>query len=269
MNTKPNRPTIIITGASAGIGAAAARKLATDARVIIVGRSEATKAVADEIGAEYFRADFADLTSVRKLAEDLLRVCPRIDLLVNNAGGIMSTIAKTKDGFETTFQVNYLAQFLLTNLLMDRLITSKAGIINTSSVANQRAKLSLDDLQAAASPFDAYANGKLLDIMHAKQLSRRYAAKGVTAVSFHPGVVATNFASETSGIFAIIYNTPLKRLLISPDQGADTLVWLAQNRSSWQPGGYYVKRKLARFNSVASDANNLTAAWDETTALIR
>ncbi|MBC7459670.1 SDR family NAD(P)-dependent oxidoreductase, partial [Candidatus Saccharibacteria bacterium] len=133
MTKLPSKRTIIITGASAGIGLAAARELALTDRVVIVGRSKETIVFAKELGVEYFRADFSKLADVRRLADSLLEICPKIDLLINNAGGVMKSITTTKDGFEQTFQVNYLAQFLLTNLLMDRLIQSKAGIINTSS----------------------------------------------------------------------------------------------------------------------------------------
>jgi NAD(P)-dependent dehydrogenase (short-subunit alcohol dehydrogenase family) len=226
----PQSPVIIITGASAGIGEAAARQLAGEARLIIVGRSAATKKIAEDIGAEYFLADYADLTSVRQLAADLLQACPHIDLLINNAGGVMKSIRNTKDGFEETFQVNYLAQFVLTNLLMDRLIECGAGIINTSSGANLGAQPTLANLQSARSSFTAYSNSKLLNLMHAKELSRRYADRGVVAVSFHPGVVATSFAKDFTGPVGWLYNSVLTKILKTPAQGADTLRPLAARR---------------------------------------
>jgi NAD(P)-dependent dehydrogenase (short-subunit alcohol dehydrogenase family) len=268
MTKQLTKKTIIITGASAGIGEAAARELSKDNRVIIVGRSQQTIKVAKELGLEYFRADYADLASVRKLAKDLLKVCPQIDLLVNNAGGIMKSIITTKDGFEQTFQVNYLAQFLLTNLLMDRLIASKGAVINTSSAAHRFARLHIDNLQFARAPFVAYGNAKLLDLIHAQELARRFSSKGVDAVSFHPGVVATNFSAATNGPFAWMYTTSVKAILKTPAQGADTLVWLAHNRPLWQNGGYYNNRKLSTVGGIAKDPQVGPKIWDITEKLL-
>lgn len=263
-----SRQTIIITGASAGIGEAAARELAKDNDIVIVGRSKRTATVAKEIGAQYFRADYTDLASVRQLAKDLLKVCPKIDLLINNAGGVMKSISITKDGFEQTFQVNYLSQFLLTNLLMDRLIASKGGVINTASAANYSAMLKTNDIQAARIPWIAYANVKLLDIIHAKELSRRFGAKGVLAVSVHPGVVATNFGKNLKGPFAWIYNTSLKRLIKTPEMGADTIVWLAQHRGLWRPGAYYNNRKIRTPHKLANNIVKASGIWNDTETLL-
>jgi NAD(P)-dependent dehydrogenase (short-subunit alcohol dehydrogenase family) len=151
--------TIVITGASDGIGAAAARALsAAGERVVVVGRSETkTKAVATELAADYFVADFADLSQVRTLAAALREKYPRIDVLANNAGGIMGRRELTVDGHEKTFQVNHLAPFLLTTLLMDVLANSGARVINTSSVANRIfARLDIEDLDAGK----AYATNR-------------------------------------------------------------------------------------------------------------
>lgn len=262
------RQTIIITGASAGIGEAAARELSKDNEVIIVGRSQQTAAIAKELGVQYFIADYSDLSNVRQLAKDLLKACPKIDLLINNAGGIMKSITKTKDGFEQTFQVNYLAQFLLTNLLMDRLIASKGGVINTASAANYSAILKIHNLQSVKLPFVAYANGKLLDIIHAKEVSRRFGSKGVLAVSVHPGVVATKFARSIKGPFSWLYNTPLKRIIKTPEMGADTIVWLAQNRGLWRPGAYYSNRKIRTPHRLAGNIVKASGIWNDTEALL-
>ena len=268
MTKQPNERTIIITGASAGIGLAAARELCKTDRVILVGRSKETVKLAKELGVEYFRADFSKLADVRNLATDILKVCPKIDLLINNAGGVMKSITTTKDGFEQTFQVNYLAQFLLTELLMERLISSKAGIINTSSAAHMFSRLHLDDLQFATKPFVAYADSKLLDLIHAQELSRRYIKKGVQAVSFHPGVVATSFANTSTGPFSWLYNTSAKQILKTPAEGADTMIWLANNRDLWQSGSYYNKRKLASISKIAQSPTVGPFIWDQTVALL-
>ncbi|MGO9509878.1 MAG: SDR family NAD(P)-dependent oxidoreductase, partial [Mycobacterium sp.] len=196
--------TIVLTGASDGIGAAAARKLTADGhQVVLVGRSKAkTTAIASELGADYYLADFADLASVRALAASLLERYPRIDVLANNAGGIFAKErALTADGHEMTFQVNYLAPFLLTDLLMDRLIESKATVINTSSVAHQRyGNLNIDDLDAARAykATKAYGDAKLAQVLYTKELVRHFGSQGVSAVSFHPGNIATNFSNEAA-----------------------------------------------------------------------
>lgn len=127
--------TIVITGASDGIGAAAARRLRrAGEHVVVIGRSETkTHAVAAELDADCFVADFADLAQVRALAEKLRTRYPRIDVLANNAGGMTRTIRITNDGYEHTYQVNYLAPFLLTTQLMEVLVESRASIVNTTS----------------------------------------------------------------------------------------------------------------------------------------
>jgi NAD(P)-dependent dehydrogenase (short-subunit alcohol dehydrogenase family) len=266
--TKSKKRTIVITGASNGIGKAAAEALAKHNSVVIVGRSEATKEVAKALDADYYRADFSDLSSVKKLAKDLLKNYPKIDFLINNAGGAMGSITTTKDGFESTIQVNYLAQFLLTELLLDRIVASKGAIINTSSSAHFTSNLKVEDIQSAKRPMIAYGNAKLLDLIHAKELDRRYSAKGVNAVSFHPGVVATSFAVRSGSTFGIMSTGIIRALLKSPEQGADTLVWLVNNRKLWQNGAYYANRKPGRTNRFAKDTAKHMAIWNETEVML-
>jgi NAD(P)-dependent dehydrogenase (short-subunit alcohol dehydrogenase family) len=260
------RQTIIITGASAGIGAAAARELSKDNDVVIVGRSKKrTAGLAKELSVPYYLADYSDLSSVRALAKDLLKAYPKIDVLVNNAGGVMKQVKKTKDGYEETFQVNYLAQFVLTNLLLDRLIASKGGVINTVSAASFLARINFKDIQAVKSTWIAYANAKLLSIVHAKELSRRFGAKGLSAVSVHPGIVATK---GLIGPFAWIYNTWLRKLLKTPEGGAETIVWLAGHRNLWVPGAYYSNRAVRKPHRLANDIVKMSSLWNKTKALV-
>ena len=267
--------TIIITGASDGIGAAAARMLsAAGNQVVVVGRSpEKTKAIAQEIGADHFLADFSRLEDVRGLAASLLEKYPRIDVLANNAGGIMGDREMTVDGNEKTLQINHLAPFLLTSLLMGRLVESKATVINTASVANVLfGKLDIDDLdlEKKYSPNLAYGNGKLANILFTQELDRRYAAAGISTAAFHPGVVKTSFASGSTTVMRLIYRTVLNRFLLSPEKGADSLVWLATAAPGreWKRGEYYEKRRPARKNRQASDPVLTRQLWERSAELV-
>ncbi|WCD93113.1 SDR family NAD(P)-dependent oxidoreductase [Microbacterium sp. nov. GSS16] len=262
--------TIVLTGASDGIGAAASRKLVADGHmVVLVGRSpQKTAALAGELGAEHFSADFADLSQVRALAEELKRAHPRIDVLVNNAGGIFGDRTRTVDGFEKTLQVNHLAPFLLTNLLLDTLIASSASVVNTSSAAARLfGSIDIDDLnnERGYSPNKAYGDAKLSNILFTKELQRRFGRRGLSAVAFHPGVVRTSFASDTTSVMRFLYQTPLARLLglLSPEQGARPLVWLAGGEpgTDWMPGEYYEKQKVAATSPQALDEQLAAELW--------
>jgi NAD(P)-dependent dehydrogenase (short-subunit alcohol dehydrogenase family) len=270
------RQTVVITGASDGIGAAAARQLtAKGEHVVMVGRSQAkTAAIAAQLGAPYHLADFTDLVQVRELAAEMTAAYPRIDVLANNAGGIMGAREVTKDGFEKTFQVNHLAPFLLTHLLLPTLSASSAKVLQTSSVAAKNfGRIDIDDLQNQNnySPNKAYGDAKLANILFTRELHRRYHDQGISAAAFHPGNVATNFASDTTSWFRFIYRTPLKRLaLIGPDKGGQTLTWLAEGTpgTTWQPGEYYEKNKPATTTPQADDARLARQLWDRSAALL-
>lgn len=260
---------IIITGASDGIGAAAAKMLhEKGAAVVIVGRSpEKTKAVADELGVPYYIADFTKLDEVRSLAAQLARDYPTVDVLINNAGGIFGARTMTIDGHEKTFQVNHLAPFLLTTLLIKTLTASRATIITTSSIANARfARLDCDDLELEKgfSPNRAYGNAKLANILFTYELHRRYHAQGISAVAVHPGVIATNFASDTTSFFRFIYRTFLSKLLLqTAEEGAAPLVWIASSEADkeWQSGAYYERYTLGKVNPQADDPTLAPKLW--------
>ncbi|MEV0627554.1 SDR family NAD(P)-dependent oxidoreductase [Nonomuraea wenchangensis] len=266
--------TVIVTGASDGIGRAAARILhERGARVVLVGRSPGkTEALAGELGADFHVADFARLAEVRALAETLLERHPVIDVLANNAGGIMGSRRLTADGHETTFQVNHLAPFLLTTLLLPRLVESGATVINTSSALNLSARLDLDDLDAERrySGTRAYSGSKLANILFTRELQRRHGPAGISAASFHPGVVATNFADGTDSVARLTYRSPLKRLMLTPEQGADTLVWLATTPpgEGWEPGGHYAKRRPAPTHRLAGDPEAARLLWERSEAML-
>lgn len=263
--------TIIITGASDGIGAEAARQLhARGENVVIVGRSpERTKAIAEELGVNYYLADFSRLDTVRRLAADLRSDYDHIDILVNNAGGIFGKREISTDGHELTLQVNHLAPFLLTTLLMDKLVKSKASVINTASVANKVfSRFDIDDLENERryTPESAYGNAKLENILFTKELHNRYQDKGISTAALHPGNVATSFAKSSTSPLRFLYGSFLKKLfLITPEKGADTIVWLCttQPNKDWDSGSYYIKRKKSdQTHPAANDPTIAERLWD-------
>lgn len=272
----PNK-TVIITGASDGIGAAAARvSAARGDRVIIVGRSpEKTARVAKEIGAEYFTADFARLDDVRALAERLKATTDRVDVLANNAGGVFGDRTPTVDGNEKTFQVNHLAPFLLTHLLMPELRAGAGAVVNTSSVAAARwGHIDLDDLgnERKYSANKAYGDAKLANILFTRGLHERFHRDGITTVSFHPGVVATSFATDTTSAFGWIYRSPLAKIfMISAEKGGDNLAWFigGEPDETWISGHYYDERALTnKFNPQVLDDALVDALWVRSAELV-
>lgn len=274
-NTSPTR-TVVVTGASDGIGAAASRQLANSGtRLILVGRSpEKTRSVAAAIGAEYHLADFTRLEDVRQLAATLAEQCQRIDVLVNNAGGIFSGPTPTQDGFEKTFQVNHLAPYLLTHLLMDTLIDSHAAVINTSSIAARLyGNIDLQDLNnwRSFNPNTAYGNSKLANILFTKALHQRFHTEGLSTVAFHPGVVATNFASDTDSRLQHIYRSVLKVFLTSQQQGGSRLRHFitGQPGDDWISGEYYRSTKrVGRTNPQAYDPDIIREHWERSADML-
>lgn len=262
---------VVVTGGSSGVGAAAARALrAGGAHVVLTGRSPATAALAAEIGAEHRLVDFARFASVRAFAHALLASTPRIDVLVNNVGGIIGERRTTEDGHELTLQVNHLSGFLLTLLLRERLQASNALVVNTSSMAHHLGTVDLEDLESTRGydALKAYGAAKRMNVLHALELPRRF--PGVAAASFHPGVVASGFGREGRGLVRWFYGSALMRpFLRSPDRGADTLVWLASGTpgGDFQPGGFYADRRPRRVHPQVTP--ELAARlWDASERLV-
>ncbi len=268
--------TIVLTGASDGIGAAAARRLRrSGTNLVLVGRTESkAAAMAAELDADYFVADFTDLCQVRALADKIRSEYPRIDVLGNNAGGVFSKLYETADGHEITLQVNYLAPFLLTTLLLDVLVASRATIVNTSSSSQRLLRnVTLTDFESTRRrrPSTAYALAKLANILFTRELHRRYHADGLSAAVVHPGFVNTNIGHASGSRFlTIMQRTPVSRLIKTPDQGADQLVWLASRPPGvdWSSGEYYSKGKIARANRAADDPVLARELWDRTLARV-
>jgi NAD(P)-dependent dehydrogenase (short-subunit alcohol dehydrogenase family) len=266
--------TVAMTGASSGVGAAAARRFRElGATVAVVGRSlEKTAAVATEIGAEPHLVDFSRLDDVRRLAEELLARYPRIDVLANNAGALFSSRKVTVDRHEMSFQVNYLAPFLLTNLLLDRLAEAPNGgrVVNTVSKFYRIGRLDLDDLNGTPRRYNsqrAHQTAKLATIMFTLELSRRMTS--VAASAFHPGIVASDIYRD-SAINRILAASRLGRALQStPEQGAEPLVHLATTADpSTVDGGYFERldRKELR-GAQASDPDLAGRLWERSAEL--
>ena len=236
----PKQKTIVITGASSGIGAIAARELsAAGWAVAVVGRNpERTAAVAMAVGGTAFLADYDRLEDVRTLAAGLLAKYPRIDVLANNAGGLVSKRGVTAEGNERTFQHNLLAPFLLTNLLLERLTASTGRVLNTASTANSMGHINVADLNSKGTPYlggwRAYGTSKLETIAITRELARR---TSLTAYSFHPGFVATSFGTDSVGSrFLMRLAGPAQ---ISADAGAAPLIELASREDLGVPNGTY------------------------------
>jgi NAD(P)-dependent dehydrogenase (short-subunit alcohol dehydrogenase family) len=276
MNESSSDPrVVVITGGSDGIGAAAARALAQRGdRIVLVGRSPGkTRAVAAETGADGHVADFADLGQVRELAGEIGRRYPRIDVLVNNAGLIADgRRTMTADGHELTFQVNHLASFLLTVLLRGPLTAAGATVITTSSRAGTRgATLDPDDLDMAAryGGLRAYKSSKLANVLFTRELARRWGPLGVRAAAMHPGMVRTRWGASGPAVVRAVVTSPLRRLMRTPEQGADTIVWLATTTpgEQWTSGGYFAGRRPAAASPLADDAGLAGRLWDASAAM--
>lgn len=262
--------TVVLTGASSGIGRAAARELAAlGAQVVVVGRNpERTQAIADELGAPSHLADFTSLAAVRVLAAELLAAYPRIHVLANNAGGVGAK-ETTPDGYDATFQQNHLAGFLLTSLLLPRLQETAADaapgtvrILQTSSAANTGGRIRMDDLDTRRGPwvlgFRAYNRSKLMNVLFTRELARRLRDSPVRTYSFHPGLVNTNFGGEST-----FWQALTSRIAISPEEGAKPLVRLAAAREVPAPSGNYFHRLKAPgpVHPQANDPGLAKALW--------
>jgi retinol dehydrogenase 12 len=238
--------TVVVTGGNSGIGLETAAALAAmGARVLITardaGRGEAAvEKLSARLGGgagvvELVVFDLADLASVRAGAAEILRRCPRLDVLVNNAGLILTERAETVDGFEATFAINHLGPFLLTNLLRDRLVASApARVVNVASTAHNQARkgMPFDDLQSTRNyaAMRVYGESKLANILFSNELARRLEGTGVTANSLHPGTVRTGYGADgdTKGLLAIGIKIG-QPFFMSAEKGARTSVFLASS----------------------------------------
>jgi NAD(P)-dependent dehydrogenase (short-subunit alcohol dehydrogenase family) len=274
-NYSSNDRHILITGATNGIGLAAAEAfVALGANLAIIGRSKSrTRVAAARINAAAkggatvatFVSDLSSQACVRRLAAEVLARYPRLDVLVNNAGAVYRERQLTTDGIELTWAVNHLAPFLLTTLLLDRLKESApARIITTASEAHQGAHIPFSDLNAERSyrSFGRYGETKLANILFTSELARRLKGTGVTANCFHPGLVATGF-NRNNGLLMALGMTILGPVSRSPQKGADTLVWLATSPDVANvSGGYFFDQQQRSPSPKAQDTETARWLWE-------
>lgn len=271
--------TCIVTGANRGIGRATAQGLAgLGARVVLVARdTTAGEAAVAEIrqatgnrAVELVTADLASQAQVRTLAEALLARCPNLDVLVNNAGLVTRRRTLTPEGIETTFAVNHLAYFLLTNLLLDRLKASApARIVNVSSEAHQGHRLDFADLQLTHGwrPVKAYSLSKLANVMFTYELARRLAGTGVTVNCLHPGVIATKLLLDYLPLPSVTH--PVTNAFAgTPEQGAETPLYLATSPEvEGVTGRYFARRKPRESTAFSYDEAAARRLWEESARL--
>lgn len=262
---------VVITGATRGIGRAAAKELARrGAKLTITARSaERGKAAAAEIGADVdvVSVDLAEQESVRRLAAELLERYDRIQVLINNAGAVNGRRSLTGDGLETTWAVNHLAPFLLTKLLLGRLRESApARIITTASEAHRPGRIPFDDLAAERSygqmGFERYSQTKLANILFTRELARRLEGSGVDAFCFHPGFVASGFNMNNGPLMSIGMRVA-QLFARSEEKGAETLVWLADSaEADGQSGGYFFDKRPMEPSAAALDDAAAGRLWE-------
>jgi NAD(P)-dependent dehydrogenase (short-subunit alcohol dehydrogenase family) len=268
----------LVTGGTSGIGKATAMALtAMGADVVVVGRDrERGERAAEEIRAQtggrvdLALADLSSQAEVRNLAEEFRRRYDRLDVLVNNAGLVQSTRTETVDGLESTFAINHLAPFLLTNLLLDLLKQSAPSrVVTVSSEAERWGNLDVDDLQSKKSyrGFPVYGMTKLANIMFTYELAERLEGTGVTATCMHPGAVNTRFGTDNRGPMTILFRA-FKPFMRTPEQGADTVIWLASSPEvEGLSGRYYSDRKPLEPKKIANDPAARRRLWEESERL--
>jgi NAD(P)-dependent dehydrogenase (short-subunit alcohol dehydrogenase family) len=266
--------TCVVTGATSGIGEETALGLARlGARVRMVGRSRergeaSQRRIRAETGSdtvELHLADLASLTEIRRLAEELLEACPRIDVLVNNAGVVNLRRSTTVDGFETTFAVNHLAYFLLTNLLLDRIRASApARIVNVASHAHRFGALDLDDLQSERRyrAMQTYGRSKSANILFTRELARRLEGTGVTANCVHPGGVGTRLGTHNGGLGRVAMRLA-RPFLRTPARGAETSIHVATAPElEGVSGRYFARCRETRPSPAATDPATAARLWE-------
>jgi NAD(P)-dependent dehydrogenase (short-subunit alcohol dehydrogenase family) len=274
--------TVLVTGATSGLGLEASVQLARlGARVVMVGRdptrTDAARADVAARGASgevaSLLCDFAEQAEVRRLAEAFLARYDRLHVLINNAGGVNKKRRLTPDGIETTFAVNHLGYFLLTSLLLERLVQSApARVVSVASIGHRHGTLDFDDIgfeRGGYSIMSAYARSKLANVLFAAELARRLAGTGVSSNSVHPGGVATNIWSGAPWWAKPYIALLLRPRLTSAERGAQTIVRLAASpQLEGVTGRYFEEEREATPAPLASDASLARRLWEVSAQLV-
>jgi NAD(P)-dependent dehydrogenase (short-subunit alcohol dehydrogenase family) len=266
---------VVITGATSGIGEVAAGRLAAmGARIVLVARDAARgQRTLDALpnngsGAAHsiYYGDLSRISETKRIAAQITAVEPRVDVLINNAGALFGARTVTADNLETTFATNHMAYFVLTlGLAKSLFAAAPARVVSTASDAHKGYTLQFDDLQATSgySAIRAYGQSKLCNILFTRELARRWSGEGVTANCLHPGFVATRFGDGSGGFLSRVVRVA-KTFAISPEKGAETLVYLASSPDVGTISGeYFYKCRPATPTAAARDDATAQRLWVE------
>jgi NAD(P)-dependent dehydrogenase (short-subunit alcohol dehydrogenase family) len=271
--------TVVITGATSGIGKVASEKLAgMGARMVLVARDKTRgeaalarlREIAPGVNHAIHYADLSRLEGMKRVAAAIAAAEPRINVLINNAGALFGARQVTEDGLELTFATNHMAYFVLTYGLRERLrAATPARVVNVASDAHKGEKLDFNDLQSAKNyrGLHVYGRSKLCNILYTRELGRRLAGTGVTANCLHPGFVATRFGDQSGGMLSFVVRAA-KTFAISPEKGAETIVYLASSSEVTGSNGlYFYKCKPATPTKEAQDEDSARRLWQESEKL--
>jgi len=279
-DTSMNGKVCLVTGGSTGIGLVAAVELAKrGAAVTIVARNPERAAAAlarikAESGAdaELILADLSSMKEVRRAAAEFRAKHDRLDVLLNNAGVILSKRELTADGYESTFAINHLAYFLLTELLLGLLKKSAPSrIVEVSSGAHMRGHMNFDDLMGARgySEMGSYCQSKLANVLHTVELAKRMEGTGVTVNALHPGVVATRWGAGTTGPLGVMLKL-MRPFILTPERGAETSIYLATSPEvAGVSGDYFYKCKPKATSREARDPAAAKRLWEVSEKLVQ
>ena len=271
---------VIITGATSGIGEIAAQRLAgMGARIVLVARDAArgqrtlTRLPSVGPGAPHsiYYGDLSRIAECRRVGAEIAAAEPRIDVLINNAGALFGSRQLTTDNLEETFATNHMAYFVLTLALKANLLAAApARVVSTASDAHKGYTLDFDDLQAAKtySAIRAYGRSKLCNILFTRELARRWSGQGITANCLHPGFVATRFGDASGGILSSAVRIGKTLFAITPEKGAETIVYLASSPEvATISGEYFYKCRPATPTAGGRDDAAASRLWSESAKL--
>ena len=271
--------TVVITGATSGIGQIAAEKLAgMGARLVLVARDKARgeaelarlREIAPGTNHAVHYADLSRLAEMKRVAAEIAAAEPRIDVLINNAGALFAARQLTPDGLELTFALNHLSYFVVTHGLRERLrAATHARVVNVASDAHRGKQLDFNDLQSGKKyrGLDVYGRSKLCNILFTRELARRWAGTGVNANSLHPGFVSTRFGDQSGGMLSLAVRAA-KAFAISPGKGAQTIIYLASSAEAADANGlYFYQCKPASPTKQAQDDSSARKLWQESEKL--